>query len=352
MAVSPTSVGSSVTTIVTPEKTPRRSLTDNDSDISAAARASLSSFGSSDDKVSVTHVVTPPPTVPGALKVGYVVIPMGEKARIIPLHALADAERTVTDMYAGFDLASLPLFKGGLINFGYWKGISLEGVLTDEDRVKSERNLYHKLVADLHICSEDVVLEVGCGLGYGCNIISTDYHPKSVTGLDFSEAQLARARTRQADLLSIGKVRFVQGPAESMPLEDNKYTKVISVEAAQHFRDIHSFIREARRVLQSGGKLAVTTFFAKTEASISELAAYIPSIKDKVDNVVSITDAIRMLEAEGFVEIQCCSIGADVWPGYDKWIQQTELRDSWNKNWLTVHREGHLDYYMITATKA
>lgn len=344
-------MSSSVTTVLTPEeKTPRRNVTD--SEISTAAMASLSACGSSDDESSVSHVMTPSSAVPEALKVGYVVVPMGESARLIPLHALADAERTVTDMYAGFDLASLPLFKGGLINFGYWKGISLEGVLSDDDRVISEKNLYHKLVADLGICSEDEVLEVGCGLGYGCNIISTDYRPKSVTGLDFSEAQLERARTRQADLLSRGKVRFVQGPAESMPLEDSKYTKVISVEAAQHFRDIHSFIREAHRVLQSGGKLAVTTFFANTEAAIPELGSYIPSIRDKVDNVVSITDALRMLEEEGFTQIQCCSIGADVWPGYDKWIQQTELRDSWNKNWLTVHREGHLDYYIITATKA
>ena len=45
-------------------------------------------------------------------------------------------------MYGPQDLSSLPLFAGGFINFGYWRGIPLDGELSVEQRISSQQQLY------------------------------------------------------------------------------------------------------------------------------------------------------------------------------------------------------------------
>ena len=50
-----------------------------------------------------------------------------------------------------------------------------------------------------------------------------------------------------------GRLRFVRGAAECMPLDDDGFDAVISVEAAQHFPDLAAFAAETSRVLRPGG---------------------------------------------------------------------------------------------------
>lgn len=44
----------------------------------------------------------------------------------------------------------LPVFKGNYINFGYWKDISLDKLLTIEDRIQSSKSLYFH-IAGQHV---------------------------------------------------------------------------------------------------------------------------------------------------------------------------------------------------------
>ena len=69
--------------------------------------------------------------------------------------------------YGPEDLSSLPLFAGGFINFGYWRGIPLDGELSVEQRISSQRQLYRLVLRALDVSSPDRILEVGCGLGLG-----------------------------------------------------------------------------------------------------------------------------------------------------------------------------------------
>lgn len=259
---------------------------------------------------------------------------------------------SVNNMYGDDDLSSCPLFKGGYINFGYWQGMSLLGELTEDDRLQSEKNLYHQIFRRVSLNSKDKGLEVGSGLGFGCALASTEYHAEEFTGLDLSAEQLTRAKKVHEPLLkATDRIQFVQGSAENMPLASNSFSKVVSVEAAQHFGNVDAFLSEAHRVLTPDGKLAITTFFALSEPAINRLKELIPTIRDGIDNVVSVDHISSSLEKLGFRTISCESIGEHVWPGFDKWIGQTELRDTWNKNWLKAFKENLVDYYIITATK-
>ncbi|GGQ18725.1 class I SAM-dependent methyltransferase [Streptomyces roseolilacinus] len=52
----------------------------------------------------------------------------------------------VRAVYGPDDLGSVPVFRGGFINFGCWDGIPLDGPLTAEDRERSERQLYRRVL--------------------------------------------------------------------------------------------------------------------------------------------------------------------------------------------------------------
>jgi hypothetical protein len=83
----------------------------------------------------------------------------------------------------------------------------------------------------------------------------------------------------------------------------------------------------------------------------NEVRQLIPTIDSGID-VVDPIDAFRNdLLAAGFVDIRVESIGNHVWRGLDAWIEQTEFRDSWGRNWLTAYQRGLIDYYLITADK-
>lgn len=57
------------------------------------------------------------------------------------------------------------------------------------------------------------------------------------------------------------------------------------------------------------------------------------------------------LGAAGFSGVAATSIGAHVWRTFDRWIAQTEYRDSWGRNWIPLVERGLVDYYLVTAQR-
>jgi hypothetical protein len=55
------------------------------------------------------------------------------------------------------------------------------------------------------------------------------------------------------------------------------------------------------------------------------------------------------LGAAGFTGVAATSIGEHVWRYFDRWIAQTEYRDSWGRNWMPLVERGLVDYYLVTA---
>src|SRR5581483_10890651 len=96
-------------------------------------------------------------------------------------------------LYDETNQGSSPLFPGGFINFGYWKQISLDKELSFQNRIQSQANLYAHVLNKLDVRSEDALLEVGSGLGMGGLYTLEHYKPKSLIGLDSSNAQVTRA---------------------------------------------------------------------------------------------------------------------------------------------------------------
>jgi ubiquinone/menaquinone biosynthesis C-methylase UbiE len=98
--------------------------------------------------------------------------------------------------------------------------------------------------------SGDVVVDIGCGPG-----VAARYAARlgaRVTGVDPAPVMLrvARLLTRRS-----GNVRYVEGTAEALPVPDDSASVVWSIATVHHWTDLDAGLREASRVLRSGGRL-------------------------------------------------------------------------------------------------
>ncbi|NGX36716.1 MAG: 27-O-demethylrifamycin SV methyltransferase, partial [Candidatus Anoxychlamydiales bacterium] len=249
-------------------------------------------------------------------------------------------ERSVEKMYDKDDLSSCCLFKGNYINFGYWKDELDETPISLEQRIESQKNLYHLVLNNLNISHNDNVLEVGCGLGVGTVLVSNDYKPKKIMAIDISKAQINRAKKINYKNIDNDKILFEVGNAENLSFQNSSFDIIFSIEAAQHFHSIDKFIDESYRVLNPSGKIAVASFFGTSKKSVSKLSNRIQTIKTGIDHVRPIDEIQRKFKKAGFVNIKISNIGKNVWSGFDRWAAQGELKNSWTRNWYYGYKHN------------
>jgi demethylmenaquinone methyltransferase/2-methoxy-6-polyprenyl-1,4-benzoquinol methylase len=82
-----------------------------------------------------------------------------------------------------------------------------------------------------------------------------------VTGLDQSEAMLARARSRLASAPELaGRLRFVHGEAERLPFEDGRFDALTFTYLLRYVEDRDATMRELARVVRPGGRIGMVEF--------------------------------------------------------------------------------------------
>jgi SAM-dependent methyltransferase len=109
--------------------------------------------------------------------------------------------------------------------------------------------LYLRVLAGADLRGK-AVLEVGCGRGGGASFIARYLAPASMTGIDLSEraAKYCRRRHRHPNL------RFIQGDAQDLPVENASYDVVLNVESSHCYPDFDRFLAEVRRALRPAGR--------------------------------------------------------------------------------------------------
>ncbi|WP_234322858.1 class I SAM-dependent methyltransferase [Streptomyces sp. NRRL S-350] len=261
---------------------------------------------------------------------------------------------TVRRTYGVDDLSTAPSFAGGFINFGYWQGIDLTAP-TSEDRVRSQEQLYRRVLRDFPEPRERLRLaEVGCGRGLGTALALREFRFATVTGVDIHPDQVERARAVNARALATypDRLAYTLGSADELPFPDASLDGVYSVEAAQHFRELTGFARESARVLRPGGRLVVTTFFTAPGPDATErLKILLAGFADGLDVAHPLTGFTDDLSASGFADVATESIGTHVWPGLDRYLTDTVPTAHWTRNFLTAWRDGLLDYHVVTAVR-
>ncbi|MEV7777437.1 class I SAM-dependent methyltransferase [Kitasatospora sp. NPDC088351] len=261
---------------------------------------------------------------------------------------------TVRRTYGADDLARAASFAGGFINFGDWSGIDTASPTT-EDRVHSQEELYRRVLRAFPAPTERLRLaEVGCGRGLGATLALREFRFAAVTGVDIHPDQIERARTVNAKAMAVfpDRLAYALGSADKLPFPNGSLDGVYSVEAAQHFRGLTGFAHEAARVLRPGGRLVVTTFFSSGPEVAERLSIMLASFAEGLDVAHPITGFTADLAAAGFTGVSAESIGAAVWPGFDRYLEGTVPPSHWSRNFLPAWRSGLLDYHLVTADRA
>ena len=105
------------------------------------------------------------------------------------------------------------------------------------------------------------VLDVGTGTGLVAHLVAARVSPGSVIGIDLSDHMLAIARSKKsADRRSLSSksVQFLGMAAERLVFKPETFDLVTMGEALAYLSDPTDALAEARRVLRTGGRLAVS----------------------------------------------------------------------------------------------
>lgn len=109
----------------------------------------------------------------------------------------------------------------------------------------------------LQIEPTDVVLELGFGPGRAIAELASLAYAGLVLGIDQSAAMIRQARRFNARKIRDGRIDLRQGRLDALPFESNVINKILAVNVLYFFSKDGPEIREMRRVLCSGGKIAL-----------------------------------------------------------------------------------------------
>jgi arsenite methyltransferase len=146
------------------------------------------------------------------------------------------------------------------------------------------------------------VLDLGSGAGLDCffaarKVGETGY----VIGVDMTPEMLERARS-SAKRLKFSNVEFRQGYIEDLPVESDTVDVIISNCVINLSPDKSKVFAEAFRVLNSGGKLAVSDIV--TDGPLPDpIKRSLSAWAGCVAGAVQVKEYIGMMEAVGFINV-------------------------------------------------
>jgi SAM-dependent methyltransferase len=105
----------------------------------------------------------------------------------------------------------------------------------------------------LPFCARNEVLDAGCGVGYGAEVLAAT--ARLIVGVDRDAEAIAYARRRYG----APNVEFLEADLLELDFADGRFDVVCSFETIEHLRDREGFVREMRRVLRPGGVFLVST---------------------------------------------------------------------------------------------
>jgi len=170
----------------------------------------------------------------------------------------------------------------------------------------------------------DRVLDLGCGTGWASRRMARMVPQGEVVGIDVADEMLRRAEQASSGFRN---VRYLWGSAERIPVPDNAFDKVLSVESFYYYADQGKALDELRRVIAPGGRLFILiNLYRDNHYSL----LWVDELKVPVQ-VRSEAEYLDLLRQHGFVDVEARRI-PDRSPTpedyFGKWFKNAdELRD-------------------------
>jgi ubiquinone/menaquinone biosynthesis C-methylase UbiE len=146
------------------------------------------------------------------------------------------------------------------------------GTREQQRLVEQAEHWRHRLIADgTHLAPGTRVLEVGCGVGAVLAVLGQEFQGVRLSGVDIEPKQLEFARVHLER--SGVEASLHEADALALPFEDESFDHVWMMWFLEHVADPPAALREARRVLVSGGATtAIEVDYATVRAEPSTRA--------------------------------------------------------------------------------
>lgn len=131
------------------------------------------------------------------------------------------------------------------------------------------------VVGLLEVRPGDAVLEVGFGPGVIIQRLADMASSGRVAGVDQSQEMLAQASARNATAIQSKRVDLSCGSVEDLLFADNIFDKVIALNSMQVWPDAMLGLREVRRVMKPGARIALgfTGYSGQQNSGLAETLA-------------------------------------------------------------------------------
>jgi ubiquinone/menaquinone biosynthesis C-methylase UbiE len=135
------------------------------------------------------------------------------------------------------------------------------------------RPFAREVIALLEVRASDKILEVGFGPGVGIELLAEAAPMGTIAGIDPSKEMVEQAARRNAAAIRTGAVVLHQGTAEGMPFADDAFDRVLAINSMQVWPDPAAGLRQIRRVLAGGGRVALgfTPNSGQPRAGVTEM---------------------------------------------------------------------------------
>jgi cyclopropane fatty-acyl-phospholipid synthase-like methyltransferase len=208
------------------------------------------------------------------------------------------------------------------VNLGLWR---------DGDETASPSSDLVELVASkLNLCPEDVILNIGSGLGQPDVDIVGKFPVKRIIGINMVPEQVAYAndKFKSLHLDGIIKHRVLNAHQLTTAPDLGDVTCVISVEAFAEIPGIEDILANAYKILPPGGRVCFCDIMRKdrpTERLSRMLRGGLMIALDHAifnDHWRTVHEYAAVLEKTGFKNIQFESIGGKVYPSLYRYARK------------------------------
>ena len=122
---------------------------------------------------------------------------------------------------------------------------------------RMNQQMAQRTIELLDVQSSDRVLEIGSGPGVGIQLLASVVSTGRVAGIDPSEEMVEQAKARNAAGIVTGRVELRRGSVERLPYENASFDKAMAINSMQVWSDATTGLHETRRILRSGGSIAL-----------------------------------------------------------------------------------------------
>ncbi|MFC2045785.1 class I SAM-dependent methyltransferase [Chloroflexota bacterium] len=219
----------------------------------------------------------------------------------------------------------------------------------------------------MSLSPEDRILDIACGRGSSAVYLVKKYGCR-MTGVDYSEGNIASAREHAATQGVSNLTFFHQSDAERLPFEDSSFDAVITECSYCTFPDKTKAASEMFRVLRSGGRVGITDMVIN--GTLPEEMQSVLSWVTCIGGAGSANEYVSQLQKPGFTgfmvedkrevllemiddirrKFLALDLATGIWKMDMAGIDLTKAKDLM-QNAVALIEKGVVGYVLITAKK-